>query len=446
MRLKGKTVSFQDSIFTIEASKSIFLGEKTIDDRTVRVVTFQLTERCNLACTYCYQVAKTPRVLEFETAKRFIDLLIEESYKEDSMVSIYNTNGIILEFIGGEPLLEVELMDKITDYFRKVLIEKKHDWLLNFRISMISNGVLYFNPDFQKYLQKNKSIMSFSISLDGCKELHDKCRLFHNGEGSYDIVEKACLHHLKHYDNDMTTKMTFAPENIEYAYEAILNLIKLGYKTIYCNPVYENVWKPEHTKVYYEQLKKIADYLIDNKLYEDIEISAFDNNHFNKIDLSTDDKNYCGSTGSMISLDCDGYIYPCIRFMKSSLGDKVEPFTIGHIDTGIGKLPNHKKHINILDTITLTSQSTDECINCNISGGCGWCTAYNYQETGSANKRVVSICGLHKARALANVYYWNSIYKKEGVSDVFKINIKEEDVINIVGEAESKMIMELINR
>ena len=443
MRLKSKTTSFQDSIFAIEVAKNIFLGEKS-DDRTVRVVTFQLTERCNLACTYCYQIAKTPKVLDFETAKKFIDMLIKDSYNEDSVVSIFNTNGLIIEFIGGEPLLEIELMDKITDYFRKVLIEKNHPWLINFRISMISNGVLYFKPEFQNYIKKNRSMLSFSISLDGCKELHDKCRIFHNGEGSYDIVEEACLHYMKNYDHEMTTKMTFAPENIDYAYEAIVNLVNLGYKTIYCNPVYENVWSDEHPKVYYNNLKKVADFLIENKLYETVEISAFDKSLFGKIDLKADNRNYCGSTGSMISLDCEGNIYPCIRFMKSSVGDGVKPFTIGSIDKGIGKLPRYRNNINILDSITLTSQSTDECINCNINSGCGWCTAYNYQETGSPNKRVVSICGLHKARALANVYYWNSIYNKEGVNDVFKINMNKDDIVNIVGETEAENLIKLM--
>ena len=42
-----------------------------------RVITFQVTDSCNLACTYCYQINKSTRVMKFEYAKKLIDMLLE---------------------------------------------------------------------------------------------------------------------------------------------------------------------------------------------------------------------------------------------------------------------------------------------------------------------------------------------------------------------------------
>lgn len=441
---KHLSKSFNDFFGEGFLIKNLFHG---VSDDTpeliVKTITFQVTEQCSLACTYCYETHKTNKRMKLEDAKKFIDLLIEESYKEDSFVYVGHTKALVIEFIGGEPLMEIELIHEIMDYFIYKTTSEKHIWSVNFMISMISNGVSYFDHRVQDLFDKYKNRLSFSMSMDGCKELHDACRVFHNGEGSYDIVEKACVHYLTNYDPNMQTKMTIAPENIHYIEKAFLNLLRLNYKVIFANPIYETNWTEEHASIYYKQLKKVADIIIERKLYNEVYISIFDNTMFTPM-RDEDNQNYCGSTGSMLALDCEGDIYPCIRFMKTSLGCKQKPIKIGDIHSGIGRKPEDRKLVNLLDSITRKSQSTQECINCTIASGCGWCTALNYQETGSVNKRLTNICNMHKARALANVYYWNNIYKKEGVDDIFKINMNKDDIINIVGETEAENLIKLM--
>lgn len=445
----NKNMEYQNLIPTLINSYSNFFNIPTgkyESNGSIKTITFQVTENCNLCCTYCYQINKSENRMSFETAKAFVDLLIDDSYKKDSYVSLESTTGIIVEFIGGEPLLEIELIDQIVDYFRNKLIMLKHPWCKYFRISMISNGVLYFSEEVQRFLKKNQQIISFGISLDGCKELHDACRIFSDGTGSYELAVKGCIDYMQKYDPDMATKMTFAPENLEYAYDAIVNLISLGYKIIHCNPIYEDKWTDEHPKIYYKQLKQIADYLIDNDLYSDIFVRAFEDTTCIPLDLKHDNRNYCGSTGSMLALDYKGDIYPCVRFMKSSLGKNVTPFKIGDVYNGINITKPDKERVNLLDSITLTSQSDDECINCPIGQGCGWCTAYNYQVTGTPNKRIKSICGMHKARALANVYYWNKVYKKGNFdNEPFPMHIPKEWALEIIDEEEYIMLRSLVD-
>ena len=123
-KMNNKSISYQESVRNMENAKAMFLaGDKNpkLNSKNINTVTFQLTEDCNLNCTYCYQINKSPAKLSFEYAKKFIDLLIEDSYKEKTYFSLDKTSGVIAEFIGGEPLLEIELLDKIVD----LLPEKK---------------------------------------------------------------------------------------------------------------------------------------------------------------------------------------------------------------------------------------------------------------------------------------------------------------------------------
>ena len=433
----------------LDAQKIVELGEFPKYDNPpnalrniAKTITFQVTDDCNLCCTYCYQINKGKRVMSFDVAKKFIDLLIEDSYKDDTYVSLKCTPGIALEFIGGEPLLEIDLIDQICDYFRYKLISEHHPWASHYIISMISNGVEYFNPKVQAFIEKNKRHLSFGISLDGCKNLHDMCRVFPDGLGSYDLAEAGCIHYKKNFDERMITKMTIAPENITWTFEAFVNLQKLGYKAIHANCIYEKGWDVKHAIVFYDQLKKVAEYIIEHDLENDIDFTLFDETCCQPVS-ETENKNYCGSTGCMLACDPDGIICPCIRFMKSSLGDEIGDFALGTVDDGIGHLEEHKKNIDILDSITRRSQSTDECWNCPIGMSCGWCTAYNFQETGSPDKRCTYICWMHRARSLANVYYWNLVYKKNKENKVFPLCLQKEYALQIVSEKEYNMLLEL---
>lgn len=407
-----------------------------------KTVTFQVTDGCNLCCTYCYQINKGKRVMDFEVAKQFFDLLIEDSYKEDTYVSLKSTPALVVEFIGGEPLLEIDLIDQITTYVRCKLIQENHPWANKIMFSMISNGVEYFNPKVQEYLKKNQGCISFGISLDGCRDLHDMCRVFPDGTGSYDIAEAGCKHYLASYDMQMITKMTIAPENVTWVFEAFKNLYHLGYDMIHANCVYEKGWEVKHAVILYDQLKKVADYIIDNDLEEKIVFTMFGQDDCQPM-LPEDNDNYCGSTGCMLACDPDGQICPCIRFMKSSLGDELGDFTLGNIKDGIGHTEEHINNINILDSITRRSQSTDECWDCPIARGCGWCTALNYQELGTPDGRVTYICWMHRARSLANVYYWNKVYQKHNEQLVFKLRLQEEHVLQIISQEEYDMLLEL---
>ena len=280
-------------------------------------VTFQVTDACNLCCTYCYQINKGHHTMPLEVAQKFIDLLLANDENTQQYIDISVSDAIILDFIGGEPFLEVELIDQILDYFLKRVIEEDHKWQYNWRISISSNGTLYFDPKVQKFFDKWMDHLSFNISIDGNKKLHDACRVFPDGSGSYDIAMKAVRHYIDVRHGKMGSKMTLAPENIMYTFEAVQGLIEQGYREIYLNCVFEKGWNENHATILYYELKKLSDYIINNNLEEELYVSMYENNFFHPKDKD-DIQNWCGGNGQMISVDWKGDIYPCIRYMESS--------------------------------------------------------------------------------------------------------------------------------
>ena len=113
-----------------------------------RDVTFQLGEDCSLRCTYCYQGCKSKKAMTWEVAKKCVDLLYR-MWDEDDKTAFINkdTRQIILDFIGGEPLLNIEVIDDVCTYFMDRCLSTNHPWLYTWRASMISNGDAYFKPE-----------------------------------------------------------------------------------------------------------------------------------------------------------------------------------------------------------------------------------------------------------------------------------------------------------
>ena len=406
-----------------------------------RTVTFQVTDNCSLNCSYCYQINKGKRRMSFATAKKFIDNLLSGEKGFSDYVSPEVSPSVIIEFIGGEPFLEVELMDKIVDYFREQTILLMHPWATNYCISVCSKGVHYFDEKVQNFLEKNKDHLSFSITIDGNKELHDSCRVFPDGSPSYDIAVAGANDWISK-GNYMGSKITIAPGNLVHLYDAITHMVDLGYLDINANCVYEKGWTQEHAIEFYKQLKNVANYFIENNLVGNVYCSLFEENFFKPKD-EDDIQNWCGGTGFMLACDPNGYLYPCIRYMESSLGCSRSPMRIGNVNDGIASAKCEQDCLHCLNCIDRRTQSTDECFYCPIGEGCSWCSAYNYQEFGTPNKRATYICEMHKARSLANVYLWNIYYKKNNIDKKFKMNCPKDWALKIISENEYNMLLDL---
>ena len=440
--VKRRFLSFVDFIAQCYPKPDVDPNAKSSERILTRTVTFQVTDNCNLACTYCYQINKGMRKMKFEDAKLFIDKLLSGEDGFGDYVNPEKSPAIVLEFIGGEPFLEVDLIDKIVDYFRLRCIELKHPWATMFCISICSNGVLYKNPSVQRFLQKNKDCISFSVTLDGNKELHDKCRVHPDGSGSFEEAKWAAEDWMSrgYY---MGSKITISPDNMPYIYDALMYIIGLGYDEINANCIFEQEWTEEQGNDLYKLLVRFSDFLLSDEKYKNLDCSLLMNN-IGRPKQEDDIQNWCGGTGSMLSMDPDGWLFPCIRYMESSLGASRKPMRIGNVHTGLATCKEDKQCVECLNAITRRTQSTDECFYCPIAEGCAWCSAWNYQKHGTPDHRDTGICNVHKARVLANVYYWNNYYKKYNIASTFDMWLPKEQAIAIIGEAEYNKLTELV--
>lgn len=409
------------------------------DVPAARSVTLKVTDDCNLRCTYCYQTCKQQKSMSFEIAKTFIDKLLNSEWE---YINLDNSPALVIEFIGGEPLLEIELIQKVCDYFTEQVIRRKHPWAEYYIFSICTNGVLWFDKRVQSFVKQYRDHLSINITLDGNKELHDACRVFPNGSPSYDIVVRAVKDCLSK-GMGKGSKVTISPENINYLYEAIIHIAELGIRDIHANCVFEDVWDNEvHPAIFYRELKKIADYFIEFDLVESYFISLFDEEWFTPIDKS-ETQNWCGGNGKMLACDPEGNLFPCIRYMETSLGTAQKPMIIGNLKEGIGYTKDCQTCIHKLREITRQSQSTEDCLACPVASGCSWCSAFNYQTFGTVNKRATFICGMHKANALANYYYWNRYYRKNGLADRAAVYLPWESAQKIVDKKEYEMLIKL---
>lgn len=410
-------------------------------DKKSKYVTFIVTHQCQLRCSYCYEHCKSDKVMSFEVAKKCVDLLFEEDAKNSRYINEENANGIILDFIGGEPLLEIKLIDKIVDYFLEKAVLLNHRWAIRHIITMSSNGVAFFDPDVIAFMDKHNGRVQIGITVDGNKELHDSCRKFPNGEGSYDLAA-AAFRAAKDRFKQSGTKMTIARANLPYLFVACKDIItNFDLKELWGNCVFEEDWNVEDARLYYQQLKMLADWLIDTGRWKETSVSFFDDFIGHPLP-ENENQNYCGGAGDMLAFDVDGTCYPCLRYaplsMPKELADK---FIIGHCDTGLEATECQHDCVNCLNGVTRRSQSTDECWNCPIASGCAWCSAYNAEfSNGNVDKRCTNICIMHHARVLASRYFYGKTAAICGEPNIFQLNVPEDKGVEIVGKEEFEVL------
>ncbi len=360
-----------------------------------RSITFIVTKDCQLICKYCYLVGKNGHErMSLEVAKKAVDSIL-------SVPDMFPEQQVVWDFIGGEPLLEIDLISDIVDYIFKRLQNLNHHWNNHCGIRITTNGLLYNAKKVQDFIKRYHDILNISISIDGTKQKQDINRIFPDGRGSYDIVSKNVSLWVSQFE-DVATKMVISSEDLPYVAESGIHLLELGIKRLDMNLVVEDVWREGDDAILENQLIEFADRVIEKGLYKGRKLFIFEeciglpfNPNF--------ESNPCGSM--MLAIDSSGNFYTCPRFAQYSLRSK-KPRFIGNITDGI----NHNliRPFYIIDEV---SQSPLQCQMCDVATGCRWCPGENYDSSTTASifERSIAICKMHKARVRAKNYFWNKL-------------------------------------
>ncbi|MCA9670443.1 MAG: radical SAM peptide maturase, CXXX-repeat target family [Myxococcales bacterium] len=361
-----------------------------------KTVTFILTEECNFRCSYCYLVdKKAHRRMPFETARDVIDYLL--THRE-----LFPEPRINWDFIGGEPLLEIDTIERIIDYAQLRAYELDHPWFGRAIYSLTTNGTLYGTPRVQRLIERYRDMLSITISIDGPEHVHDIARVDREGRGTYQQVVRNIPLWLEQWP-DASTKVTIAHENLRYLSESILHLMDLGIREVNANVVFEDVWHDGDDLLLEAQLDELGREMIARGLWRNHSCSFFNRGIGRALD-TCDTCNWCG-TGKMLAVDVEGNFYPCNRFVPFSLVRR-DPRTIGNVRDGLDL-----NRLRPFLALTRQAQSTRECLTCEVARGCAWCQGLNYDDADSPTiyQRATHLCLMHKARVRANERFWQMV-------------------------------------
>ena len=346
----------------------------------IKALCLHVAHTCNLNCEYCFasqgKYHGERALMSYEVGKHALDFLIENSG---------NRHNLEVDFFGGEPLMNFEVVKKLVEYARKQ--EKIYN--KNFRFTLTTNGLL-INDEIIDFV--NKEMSNVVLSLDGRKEVHDHLRKTITGEGSYDIIIpkfKKLVEARK--GKNYYIRGTFTHNNVDFLKD-ILHMADLGFKELSMEPV---VCAPNEPYALTEQdlpiIKEQYELLAKEMIKRDSENNGFTFYHY-MLDLTHGPCIYkrisgCGSGTEYLAVTPWGDLYPCHQFV----GD--EKFKLGDIYNGI-------TNTKIRDEFKLcNAYARPECKDCWAKLYCsGGCAANSYHATGSVLGTYKYGCELLKKR------------------------------------------------
>ncbi|MFR6009346.1 MAG: thioether cross-link-forming SCIFF peptide maturase, partial [Christensenellales bacterium] len=291
-----------------------------------------------------------------------------------------------VDFFGGEPTMNFEVVKKLVDYGRE--LEKKHDKV--FRFTLTTNGLLV-DDEMIEYM--NKEMSNVVLSIDGRKEVNDRMRPTRNHAGStYDIIVPKYKKIADSRNQERYyVRGTFTHNNLDFSKD-VLHLADLGFKEISVEPVVAPSSEPYAIKE--EDLPTLLneyDILAKEIVKRTKEGRGFDFFHF-MIDLeggpcATKRLQGCGSGCEYVSITPTGEIYPCHQFVG------IDNMELGNLDEGIKRedirQEFHKSNV-------YTKPDCEKCFaKFYCSGGCA-ANAYNF--SGDINGNYEIGCELQRKR------------------------------------------------
>lgn len=346
----------------------------------IKALCLHVAHTCNLNCEYCFasqgKYHGDRALMSPEVGKRALDFLIENSGTRTNLE---------VDFFGGEPLMNWEVVKEIVRYGRD--LEKTHK--KKFRFTLTTNGVL-LDDDVIDFA--NKEMHNVVLSLDGRKEIHDNLRKTVNGKGSYDMIVPKFQHFIeKRGDRGYYMRGTFTHNNVDFTNDifhmADLGFTELSMEPVVCKPDDPYALTEEDLPILFDQYELLA----KEMLRRDKEGKGFTFYHY-MVDLKAGPCIYkriagCGSGTEYMAVTPWGELFPCHQFV----GD--EKYSLGNIWDGVTneEVRNEFKMCN--------AYARPECRDCWAKLYCsGGCAANSYHATGSITGVYEYGCKLFKKR------------------------------------------------
>ena len=351
----------------------------------VKALCLNVSHDCNLACEYCFAGKG-----DFGTGKKLMDEETGMKAVEFLMRNSKSRKNLEIDFFGGEPLLNFEVVKNIVKNTRK--LEKEYG--KNVRFTLTTNGTLL---DGEKIDFLNENISNIVLSLDGLQSTHDNMRKYNGGEGSYSkivpLYKKLIKQRTGEYKN-YYIRGTFTRKNLNFT-EDIIHMRELGFVNVSVEPVvakeeFDYAIRKEDIPAICKEYEKLAAEIIKR---EKSGTGIFNFFHFN-IDLDNGPCVYkrskgCGSGSEYIAVTPSGDIYPCHQFVGN------EAYTLGNVN-----MPQPELDRNLTQKFYSNNIFTNErCEKCWAKYFCGGgCPANNVNFNGGIQEPYEIACEMEKKR------------------------------------------------
>lgn len=335
-------------------------------------IDIEVTKNCNLRCSYCYIKNKKHNYLTKGEAEKTVNFIFNRVIERKE-------NHVTIDFLGGEPLLNFDIIKSIVKLANKLSIEKN----IIVDYAMTTNGTL-FNKDVAEFCINNN--FNIKLSIDGTKYYNDLNRNTPNNSSSYELIHKN-LENFYYYQSELKksvqVSMVITKNNCKNFIYNIKHIFSLGLTNVDIALNFYDNWDENDFKIIEEEFFKTTKYIFEcekqGKSYLwTIILTAL------RKQFKFSENYFCGAGDTSLYVAVDGSIYGCAVCQK-------EKFKVGSINSGLYK-------DRIIDFDNFKSNLDTKCISCNLGNTCDCtsCIALNYDLTGDLYKVPYSSCSLSK--------------------------------------------------
>lgn len=370
----------EKKLFTEDTFGELAGTFKERSGNVVKALCLHVAHSCNLNCSYCFASQGNYHgeraLMSLEVGKRAIDFLIENSGSRKNLE---------VDFFGGEPLMNWQVVKDIVSYAR----EKEKEKNKNFRFTLTTNGVLI---DDEVIEFSNKEMSNVVLSLDGRKEIHDLTRVDYSGKGSYDLIVPKFKRLVEaRGDKNYYIRGTFTHANPDFTKD-VFHIADLGFTQLSMEPVVCDPTDPMAlTKEDLEIVKEHYEILAKEMLKKKKEGREFTFYHY-MIDLTEGPCIYkrisgCGSGTEYMAVTPWGDLYPCHQFVGEGA------YKLGDIWKGVTVEEKREEFKSC------NAYARKDCESCWAKLYCsGGCAANAYHATGDIRGIYEDGCELFRKR------------------------------------------------
>lgn len=242
------------------------------------------TIECNLRCWYCFETHVKGRISD-EIKKRIVKHVQKKIDKSE-------IDSIFLDFFGGEPLLNfTEDAYPLAKEVQKIMENNN----LPFSTFFTTNGTLINKDIIDKLSEINPS---FQITLDGCKERHDKIRFYKsNTKGSYeDIINSIHLINTNISNSKMNIRINYDEQTLNRIDDILNDLKDLDRSRI---------------EIHFERIWQIPGKVENRKLIDMINLFSLNGFHVSYLNWRKDSCACKADRKNEAAINYDGSVYKC---------------------------------------------------------------------------------------------------------------------------------------